>query len=359
MVWKRQVSVIVSTNDGKTILNTTNHRIDFEYYSTLGFGGDYGTVTIYNLSENESDALQSREFGYLSIQLNAGYVDSTDLENYQKNINSVTPLVFDGTITNAVASKEGTEGVTRIHCTPLQVLQWSKMSLTLPGVGFTRFDKDTTLSFALAGLAATVGMTVKYSGVPDEVLNYKFTKGRVLNSTLVDELTHLCNEFNLSFYITPAFVIIYPKQFGSVDTTQLIEDTSKVIKVTPGMLQGDPVATVSSIEMSLLLNTSIMPGMMLDTTGINKEDSKYNYINFNEGYKNSIDSTIIQTGLSDLYQVETVVHFGSTHTNTYKTDLVGRFGVDTTIGGNNHWRDWCAKTYGMEFNQGQSPSLWD
>lgn len=117
------------------------------------------------------------------------------------------------------------------------------------------------------------------------------------------------------------------------------------------MVIGNPVAGLGSIEISTVLNASIMAGMVLDISSLlgKNIDNGNNYVSFNSSYALNIDKTFILDAMSDTYQVLQLTHHGSTHQGNFQTDIYGKYGVNNTMGGNDHkWREWYAKTNGLD-----------
>lgn len=364
-MWMRSVGVTITSNDGTYNKVFANHRIDFEYHSTIDGAADFGTITLYNLSDAEIKALQSRKLGLFNVILQAGYFDSdrsTSVAAYTllnptdaKQINGSTgieitegvqnpnPTIFTGTITNVISYNQIPESIVHLYCVPQQTLQVTAM----PTSG-TKVAPNTTLQDAFIALGKTAGLSVKFSGLNDRLKSIKLAKGRVYHKTIVEELQQLCDEYSLSYAIRPTYIEIFAKAFGTPDLVSEIEKDSVPIALEADKVIGVPIATLGQLEVSVMLNTAILPGMILDASALidpTGQSVGLGYVQYNAGYRANIDATIIDTGMSNTYQVLSVVHHGSTHAQNFQSDIVGIYGVDNTMGGTPDWRQWCAQAY--------------
>lgn len=208
-MWKRIVNVSIRSEDGASKFQFNKHRIDFEYNSTIGWAGDYGTITIYNLSNEEIQSLQSRKNGYLNIQLDAFYGDATGLSEYANpnddynealiTIDSDNPLstIFVGSITNVVAYHEMPESVTHLYCVPTQVINATKITTDISPI----INKGDRVNDAFSKIAEAYGFVVKFYGVDVDILHTQFKRGKVFHTDLNDALNQLCGMLQLTYSI--------------------------------------------------------------------------------------------------------------------------------------------------------------
>lgn len=354
-MWNRKVTVTISSDDGYVNLlfgydpqSNITHRIDFEYNSVMGWAGDYGTITLFNLSSDEIKTLQRKEHGSLTVQLSVGYEDESGIDDYLYGVNSHVPnVIFVGSITNAINYKNIPENITHLYCVPQQINQVTQLPLNVS----YEVQEGKTFKDALLTLTGFAGLGYRTSGVPDEILNYKFTKSRTFHGTLVEEIAKLCLEFNLSYSIQPSFVEVYPSTVGSVDIVNDIAKQRPPIVVTADKVVGTPVAGIGTLELSMIINASITTGMLVDVTSLITPDGSNpvnGYIPYNAGYLSNIDETAILNGMSNIYQIVSLTHHGSTHSDTFQTDIHGVYGVGSTMSGiEDRWREWCTKAYGI------------
>jgi len=356
-MWLRKVSVEVTSDDNSVHMlfgykstdtpDTPTHRIDFEYHSVMGWAGDYGTITLYNLSSEEIKSLQRKTHGALNIKLSVGYVDSSGISDYMYDSEDATLTVFVGSITNAVSYKRLPENIVHLYCVPQQVSQVTQISLGDITIGA---QAGATLEDAIKLLTSQAGLGYKTSGVSSDLLSYKFSRGRAFHGTFIQEVQKLCAEFNMNFSLQPSFIEFYPSSIASADIVNEIATEREPIVVTPGQVIENPVAGIAILELSMNLNPTIMPGMLIDVSKLispDGVDTTQNYISYNLGYAGNIDNTVMANGMSSLYQIVSLVHHGSTHAQNFQTDITGNYGVDTTMGAiERNWREWCASAYG-------------
>ncbi|MBI0275405.1 hypothetical protein I6H07_06095 [Hafnia alvei] len=354
MPFLRQVSVEIfdKTEEAISIVFSRN-RIDFEYYSALGWAGDYGTITLYNLSNDEVKTLQNRKYGDLNVILRAGY-DTGQLANYNTANDTssgvtTTNIIFTGVITNVVSYKRTPEHVTHLYCIPDSVLSATNININLGQI-----NSGMNLKAAMGSMAISAGFSgTYYYGVSDSVLNFTFKNDRVFHKTFMDEFRQLCQEFHLTFSFQSNFISVYPESVGNGDIILAMSETNKPIILQPQDVIGNPVAGSSTLELSTLLNASIQTGMVIDITKLLGGDGIHpsldGVINYNMGYQLTIDGTQIANGTSSQYLIKSLVHHGSTHTNEFQTDLQAVYGVNDRMGSIEHnWRDWCTKVYDLE-----------
>lgn len=356
-MWNRQVTVEISSDDNSVNMifghnasqdnGLPTHRIDFEYHSSMGWAGDYGTITLYNLDRDEIRTLQRKTHGALTIKLSARYEDEGGLSDYLYSSNSVPSTIFVGSITNTVNYQQPPESITHLYCVPQQVNQ-----VTQIGLGNITFQvsQGQTLRDAIGLLAGMAGLGYKVYGLDEDLLNYKFPKGRAFNSTFIQEVQKLCEEFHLNFSLQPAFIEYYPSSIGSADVVNEIAKQCAPIAVTPGTVIGSPVAGLAHLELSVILNPSINTGMLVDITKLitpDGTDATKSYVAFNAGYMSNINDQVLANAMSSLYQIISLVHHGSTHAQNFQTDITANYGVDNTMGSiEREWREWCAQAYG-------------
>jgi hypothetical protein len=360
-LWKRQVSLDIADDAGQVRLTFSKHRIDFEYQSSIGWANDRCIISIYNLSEDEIKALQSRKSGFLSCTIKAGYKDTTGLVDYLTNSDAPTQTICVGTITNALSCKIPPDNITKLYIIPENVYKWTKVDINYGIRVNSLITPGDTLERVFQNLGIQVGMSFRYFGIPDEILKYKFNRGRSFHKTLVDELQNLCEEFNLTFCLRPNFVEIYPSNVGSIPSIRDILKDTKTIEITPRMVIGQPVATVSQIALSLNLNASIQSGMIIDVSKlIDPTGSKVGlgYMQYNDGWDLTIDATRVALGLSNTYQIQTLVHHGSTHAPEFQTDIAGVYGVGNSMDLTSDFKDWYSDAFQAENYMHQPGSAW-
>ncbi|MBG6242995.1 MAG: hypothetical protein EKE20_14755 [Candidatus Symbiopectobacterium sp. Dall1.0] len=354
-MWIRHVSVDISgkkdAKNNKVYMNFDSHRIDFEYYSSLGWAGDYGTLTIYNLSIEEIRTLQNRKFGSLSVTLYAGYKnDRLPNHNNVSDPNApeqATNIIFTGTITNVVGYKRSPEHVVHLYCIPESVIKATNIKMRLDEV-----KKGMTLLDALTNMSSNSGFDLHYYSVDKSILKYTFKKERVFHGTFFDEFRQICQEFSLTFSLQSNFISVYPDEFGHGDIVSAMSKYNKPIELKPEHVIGNPIAGIAALELSTYLNASIQPGMVLDITSLLGTSENHDtllsdgVVNYNSGRAmNYIDDNIIN-GMSSKYYVKSLVHHGSTHSSEFQTDIAAVYGVNDQMGAiDKEWREWCTKAW--------------
>lgn len=346
MSWMRGVEVVVSRKDDpskKTIFS--KHRIDFEVRSTVGWPADTASITIFNLSLEEVKFLQSKEFGELTIELRAGYLeesrmevaggginrqtDSTTGRSNHVEISKILPSLFVGQITNAVGFRRPPEHITQLYCISKAYgdsTTFKQMRAIPPGM---------SLRSAITQMCNDYGFsTISLYGVDDDVLDEKLPKGRTFHDTFLPEFKKLLGEHNLMYTMTTGEIQIFPDSYGNKDAVDRMAKDRAPVKLDANAVIGNPIAGICAMNLKTFLNPSIQPGMVLDVSPLLGTKLLVNGVTSVSGddIVLNTDQSIFRWAMEDKYFIIDVVHFGSTHGMDYQTAISATLGGNTAMG---------------------------
>lgn len=338
-MWSRYVKVIVTNKNDPTRTQTFQfHKIDFEVRSTIGWPADTATISICNLSLDEMKFLQSKTFGDMYIEVQAGYT----------NVNKVTPpnsvtvsrgdeenrgtaaianknTLFSGVITNAVGYKRVPEHVFTMFC------------ISKAYLGATEFKQmrdipeGATLKEAIISMCSDYGFnTVTEFGITENELKVKLPLGRVFHDTFLIEFKNLLGEYNLNFSITTSEIQIFSDTYGDKDAVKRMAQDREPIKLDANSVIGTPIAGICTFKLDTFLNSNVQPGMILDVSPLLGTELLVNGVTSVTG--NIIlntDDSVFKYAMEDKYVIMEVIHHGSTH------DLIFQTRINAIIGGNN------------------------
>lgn len=360
-MWIRRVQVIVTNSEDpskQTIFD--KHSIEFEVRSVIGWGADTATVTLYNLSLEETKFLQNKSFGDLLVEIRAGYQDQLSSGGINNRTNSKTatdsngqvriavsdgavlPTIFSGTISNAVGYKRAPEHITTIFC----VSKAATNSTTFTQM--TAIKPGSTLRQAIKSMCADYGFnTVSAFGLDDSDLDVVLPQGRVFHDTFISEFTQLLGEHNLRFYMATAEVQIFPDTYGDQDAVSRMSKDREPIKIDANSVVGTPVAGIGIFDLNVFLRADIQPGMIMDISPLLGTELLANGITSVSNGKQLLnyDDSVFRYAMQDKYLIESVILHGQTHGRDFQCSIRGVLDGMTSAGLNDSdWQNWYARS---------------
>lgn len=344
-MWLRYVNIVLTPKDdpSKQVI-FSKHRIDFVVRSTIGWPADTANITILNLSLEEVKFLQSRNYGDIYVDIQAGYVDDlnktqsiqqqTVLPGQSANITigeSVPQTLFSGVITNSIGYKRPPEHVTELFCISKaygNATDFKQMKAIPP---------NTKLSDAIRSMANDYGFTtVSTFGVGADDLNRVLKLGRTFHDTFLNEFRNLLGEFNLNYTMTTGEIQIFPDTYGNQDAVDRMAKDREPITVDRNTVLGNPVAGICTFSLDVFLNSSIQPGMVLDVSQLLGTDILANGVVSVSGPPTMLntDDSVFRYAAEDKYFIMEVVHQGSNRTNQFQTSVSSVIGGNSAMGGN-------------------------
>lgn len=344
-MWIRGVQLIVYQKDNPDKRSIfSQHRIDIEIRSTVGWPADTANISIFNLSLDEVKFLQSKTYGELYIEIRAGYMDQMS----NSSVSQITlsqgqqalpvqiggelqlPTIFSGVITNAVGFRRPPEHVTQLFCISHAYgssTDFKQMRAVPPG---------STLQDAIKSMCSDYGFgTVATFGVGAETLNRVLPRGRVFHNTFLVEFRKLLGEFNLLYTMTTGEIQVFPDTYGNKDAVDRMSKDRAPIQLDPNQVIGNPIAGICTYSLDTFLNPAIQPGMILDVSpllGSNGILANGVTSVSGQGIVLNTDQSIFRWAMEDKYFIMDVVHHGSTHTMDFKTSIGAILGGNTAMG---------------------------
>lgn len=348
MPWLRRVEIIVSRKDDPSVRTVfSDHRIDFEVKSEVGWPADTADITLYNLSLEEVKLLQNKSFGELYIEIRAGYKPEGEdragqnggYQNYidlksndsEKRIEilGTNATIFSGVITNCVGFRRPPEHVTQLFCISkaFGVATDFKQMKAIP--------KGATLRDAIQSMCSDYGFgTISTFGVSGTAMSSILRNGRTFHDTFLVEFRKLLGEYNMNFSMTTGEIQIFPETFADKDAVNRMSKDREPIKLDVNSVIGNPIAGICTYTLTTFLNSSVQPGMILDVSLLVGNELLANGVTSvtGEGIVLNTDSSIFRWAMEDKYFITNVVHRGSTHTMEYQTVIVSALGGNSAMG---------------------------
>lgn len=259
--------------DGDPFFTTDELRIHCEMEMSLAQQLAQASVTIYNLSPENSKALRFgdheegsrgdatglRRASKVFIRLYAGYRD-------ELLANGDLPLILEGIVMNATSRRALPH-----HLTQLFVLPLSSSFLRQPFTPFSVPD-GTTLYHVLERMCIEAGFENRTYDIPDEILQQDLG-GAALepDPDLYGTLRKLARAYNFSFSQRASGIGFYPRIDDSAaahnEFNHLMEN-GEVYNVKPFLLRGAPISGVQTLSLTMVLDGKIFPGWVIDVQDI-------------------------------------------------------------------------------------------
>lgn len=315
LFWNRRVRLTIGNNEppNNAVLYGAdpecNHRIDFNIKKTRDASKNSGTISIYNLSKQERNAIDEE---YERIILNLGY-------------QGVTPLSqgdgFWGDVVNGLVHKvshrrSGVDTVTE---------------LTYIESGFQLSRKTFT---------KTYGRGIKYSSIVKDIARRSMPNITIGDISGIDKDSSVIRTLNItgmSFGEIEKIAKNHDARATINNETLEIISNDKFIKPVRGIplftsetgLLGDVVKTEKGILIKTLLHPHIKPNILIavrdDILGegaskktITKEQKKSKEKKFVEKFIN------YQEGIGGVYRVNQVVFSGSNRSGSFTCEIEGQ-----------------------------------
>ena len=188
---------------------------------------DSTQITLFNLSKELKD--QFKVPG-TTVMIRAGYtpVDSRDANGAMVRKPEELPVVYLGTVLHSFSGKRGSDNVTTVFASTDAV----ERSITKTSDAFPPGTKVTAVIESLVKKLALPKGHVDLTSIKDSV----YQGGISLYGKVSDELTRVCEEWNLNFFIHDKKVNIVPK-------TPNKKAKVEVYDIYPIHLIGDPEGT--------------------------------------------------------------------------------------------------------------------
>lgn len=252
---------------------TDKLRINCEIEMSLAQQLAQASITIYNLSEENSKALTSGDHEVASkdnaeslrvaskvfIRLYAGYQD-------EMLANGELPLVIEGIVMNAYARRAVPH-----HLTHLFVLPLASSFLRQP---FTPFSvpRGTPLRFVLERMTWEAGFEAVTFDLPDSILQQDMG-GEALepDPDLYGTLHKLGKAYSFTFSQRASGIGFYPRIDDSAQSHNEfnhLQANGEVYNVKPFLLKGAPTVGVATISFPMVLDAKVFPGWVIDVQDI-------------------------------------------------------------------------------------------
>lgn len=358
-MWIRRVQIIVTNaKDPSKQVVYDNHSIEFQVRSTIGWGADTATVTIYNLALEEIRALQNRTLGEMLIEIRAGYEDNlvsggvnvvtaAQGEQIKRDSNgnaiidirdgNVLPTIFSGVIANCIGYKNPPEQIAQIFCISKAAVKSSVF------VQMKSLPANITLGQAIKSMCSDYGFDVVSTyGVTQAQLDIVLPNGRVFHDTFVKEFTQLLEEFHLKYFMATSDIQIFSDTYGDADAVTRMSKGRDPIKIDANTVIGTPIAGIGVFDLEVYL-TNIQPGMVIDVSPLLGTELLANGV---VGVSDSgnpqllnYDNSVFKYALNSQYLVESVITTGETHGMNFQCSIRAVLPGNTASAENDkHWK---------------------
>jgi len=351
-MWLRYINVVVTSKDDPSRKQVfKSHQIDFVVRSTIGWPADTANITLYNLSLEEVKFLQSKEYGDMYIDIQAGYMDEMAVGTFQNrtftnsdssNVIDITQgpdtpqTLFSGVITNAVGFKSPPEHVTNLYCISKAygvATTFKQMKSLPPGI---------TLGDGIRSMVNDYGFTtVSTFGIEDQFLKQVLPLGRTFHDTFLSEFKNFLGEYNLNFSLTTGEIQIFPETYGNQDAVDRMAKDREPIRLDANSVLGNPIAGICTFSVNTFLNSNAQPGMILDVSPLLGTELLANGVTTAQGnILLNTDQSAFRYAVEDKYVIMEVVHHGSNRTNDFESSISAVIGGNNAMGSNElAWQD--------------------
>lgn len=345
MAWKRYVELVVrKKSDPSKAIVFSEHRIDFEVRSSVGWADSTATIEIRNLSVAEMKLLQPREFGEISVELHVGYDKNTrglavipagdgkvkafttsgtsygipGMTSTGGNMQSTHDQLFSGIVVNAVGYKQAPDHILTLFCSS-HVLLGATSYFDLRPV-----KKDMRLRDAISQMCGDAGFSsIFYYGVNPSDLDKPLVSSYSFHDTFLAELGSFLKQFNLNYYMASNEVQIFPDTYGNASAMGMMAKDRAPVRLNMNSVIGTPIAGIGTFDVTTFITADIQPGMVLDVTRLLGEELLITGVVNVVGppFTLNTQDKILEYAMTDKYQIYNILHKGSNFTEQFHTQI--------------------------------------
>jgi len=263
--------------------------------NSAGAGLGTAEISLYNLNDETSRQIEAKG---LFVTLEAGWEGKTG-------------ELFSGKISSVTRTKKeagSTDVITTLYCVMgLDVVQ-NKMFQE-------NFNESTNIRFVLERIAKSAGLSAQ---IDKEVQgNVEGTlDGNII--TILSKLSTLSSlKRGFNFYFTPNFLVVKAVlDFNQVKVVRNYSPTNGLLDI--------PVVTEKGVDLRVFLDPQIRSGdgFELSSKFANFNIGNLNFINRVRGQVlNTFSATLNNNRYQGVYQALSIWHDGSSHENTWETNI--------------------------------------
>lgn len=273
-------------------------RQDFSVTLHLNIAGSgLGTaeISFFNLSDKASREIEAKG---LYLTLEAGWEGKTG-------------ELFSGQISSVTRTKKesgSTDVITTLYCMMgLNILQKEMFQ--------GNFNQPTNIRSVLELIAKSVGLSAQIDKEVEGDVEGTYDGNIITILSKLSTLSTLKRGFN--FYFTSKFLVIKPVlDFSQVKIAREYSPTSGLLDI--------PVITEKGVDLKVFLDPQIRSGdgFKLSSRFANFSIGNLNYINLVRGQNlNTFSAQLNNNRYQGVYQALTISHDGSSHENTWETNI--------------------------------------
>lgn len=332
------------TTRAGTVQVYTRHKIEVVYNASFGWGADYSNVTVYNLPAEEVGQL--RRYPNLGIRVYEGFLGEsyyTEEEELSMDWSSVLNLMFVGKVNTIMGVKKLPNHLTQMYCIPLAGVfgQKEMMVRTEKGMSIKQTVEDLCKQ---AGFKDSKGNAlVDWTNVASDIQSEQL-KGLTLTSSFIDCLTEIARSHHFWFIITNNRVRLFQKMFKTEVNKDpngvlniLVDGGVQVFKPTLQDVIGIPEATVGTLNLTVVANSRLVVGDVIDITYLLETDPNSKNTPFVNGIVSAsqggdilyrTDALSQAFSISSMYMIASMSHALDTHGEAWATQIQGIISTD-------------------------------
>jgi hypothetical protein len=270
-------------------------RQDFSvtlFPNVAGGGLGIAEISLYNLNDDSSREIEAKG---LYVSLEAGWEGKTG-ELFSGKISSIT---------RTKRESGSTDVITTLYC---------KMGLDILQKGMFQgnFNQLTDILAVLAQIAESAGLSLQADSQIQGAV-----EGVTFDGDIVTILAKLSTQFNFNFYFTQKYLVLKAiLPFSEVKVVQEYSPTNGLLDI--------PVVTEKGVDLRVFLNPQIRSGdgFRLTSKFANFNIGNLNYINRVRGQVlNTFSAQLNNNRYQGVYQAQSIYHDGSSHENTWETNI--------------------------------------
>lgn len=260
-------------------------------------GGGMGTaeISLYNLSDDSSREIEAKG---LYVSLEAGWKGKTG-ELFYGKISSVTRTKREA---------GSTDVITTLYC---------KMGLDILQKGMFQgnYNQSTDIRFVIEQIAKSLGLTAQIDPEIQGSIEGTFDGDIVTILSKLSTLSTLNAGFN--FYFTQKYLVVKAiLPFNQIKVVQQYSPTNGLLDI--------PVVTEKGVDLKVFLDPQIRSGdgFELSSKFANFNIGNLNFINKVRGqFLNTFSAPLNNNRYQGVYQALSIGHDGSSHENTWETNI--------------------------------------
>lgn len=332
------------TTRAGTVQVFTRHKVEVVYNASFGWGADFSNVTIYNLPAEEVGKL--RGYNNLGIRVYEGFLGETyytEAQELSLDWGSVLNLMFVGKVNTIMGVKRLPNHLTQLYCIPLAGVFGQKEMALQTGKGKSVKDSVEELckqaGFVDSKGKALVDWTNVEQDIQDDVM-----KGMTYTSSFIDCIADIARNHHFWFVITNNRVRLFQKMFKTA--TNKDPNGTFTILIDGGvqnhilMLQdviGTPEATIGTLNISVVANSRLSVGDIIDITLLLETDPDYRNTPYVSGIVSPAqgEEILYRTdalnqafSISSQYMIASLSHALDTHGEAWATQIQGIISTD-------------------------------